>query len=380
MATLTQVDSILDVPAQTWNTLASTDQPFVQHGFLAALEASGSVTAEHGWQPGHLLLKDEADELIGAAPLYIKDHSFGEFVFDFSWANAYEQLGLDYYPKLLNAIPFTPVSGPRLLARDDAARRMLARAMADMPNQLGVSSLHSLFSDDDSTAALLGADAHARRGCQYRWFNRGYRDFEHFLEHLSSKRRKEIRRERRRMRDAGVEVVVRRPNEISEALWRTLYAFYGRTYAMRGQDPYLTPEFFAELSARMPDQVLFFIAYHEQQPVGMAFMMRSEDTLYGRHWGCETDYHSLHFETCYYAGIDYCIEHGLACFDAGAQGEHKIRRGFEPIATWSTHVIADPRLSQAVGDFVDREAEMMADFQAEQRSRCNFDAAPADPT
>ncbi|MES1935613.1 GNAT family N-acetyltransferase [Salinisphaera hydrothermalis] len=377
MATLTQVESILDVDAAEWNTLCGTDQPFVQHGFLASLEASGSVSAHLGWQPAHALLRTDDGTLVGAAPLYLKDHSYGEFVFDFAWANAYDQIGLDYYPKLLNAVPFTPVSGPRLLARDDGARRALAGAMAKLPEHMGVSSLHSLFGDDASTAAMLGADAHARRGCQYRWFNRDYPDFEAFLGELSSKRRKEIKRERRRMADAGVHVAVRRPAEISDELWRTLYEFYGRTYAIRGQDPYLTPEFFAELTSRLRDQVLFFIAYHEARPVGMAFMMRSGDTLYGRHWGCETDYHSLHFETCYYAGIEYCIDNGLACFDAGAQGEHKIRRGFEPVPTWSTHVIADPRLDHAIGDFVEREAEMMASFEAEQRDRCNFAQTPA---
>ncbi|KEZ78823.1 GNAT family N-acetyltransferase [Salinisphaera hydrothermalis] len=377
MATLTQVESILDVDAAEWNTLCGTDQPFIQHGFLASLEASGSVSPHLGWQPAHALLRTDDGTLVGAAPLYLKDHSFGEFVFDFAWANAYDQVGLDYYPKLLNAVPFTPVSGPRLLARDDGARRALAGALARLPEHMGVSSLHSLFGDDASTAAMLGAEAHARRGCQYRWFNRDYADFEAFLGELSSKRRKEIKRERRRMADAGVQVSVRRPADISDELWQTLYAFYGRTYAIRGQDPYLTPEFFAELTTRLRDEVLFFIAYHDDRPVGMAFMMHSGDTLYGRHWGCETDYHSLHFETCYYAGIEYCIENGLACFDAGAQGEHKIRRGFEPVPTWSTHVIADPRLDHAIGDFVEREAEMMAAFEAEQRDRCNFSQTPA---
>ncbi|HET7313260.1 GNAT family N-acetyltransferase [Salinisphaera sp.] len=376
MAELTQIESILQVDAEEWNALCGTDQPFVQHGFLAALEASGSVSPHIGWQPAHALLRTDDGALVGAAPMYLKDHSFGEFVFDFAWANAYSQVGLDYYPKLVNAVPFTPVAGPRLLARDDATRRAFTAALATLPERMGISSLHTLFGDDVSTAAMLGADAHARRGCQYRWFNRDYRDFEDFLNALSSKRRKEIRRERRRMREAGVEIVVRHPAEISHALWQTLYAFYGRTYAIRGQDPYLTPEFFSELTSRLGDQVLFFIAYHEHTPVGMAFMMRSRDTLYGRHWGCKTDYHSLHFETCYYAGIEYCIDNGLACFDAGAQGEHKIRRGFEPVATWSTHIIADPRLDHAIGDFVEREAEMMAAFQTEQRERCNFATTP----
>lgn len=367
-----QVDSIVDIPAHAWNALLDTGQPFVQHGFLAALEASESVCPADGWQPAHAILEDDDGRLIGAAPLYEKRHSYGEFVFDFAWANAYAQLGLDYYPKLVNAIPFTPVTGPRLLARDAAARGELAGYLARLPEASGMSSLHTLFGDSPDIDALEENGAIARRGCKYLWYNRGYRHFDDFLARLSAKRRKEIRRERRRMREAGVRIDVRRPGEIDAQLWDTLYAFYGRTYAIRGQAPYLTRAFFDELGQRLGDQVLFFIAWHRDRPVGMAFMMRGDDTLYGRHWGCEMDYHSLHFETCYYAGIEYCIEHGLACFDAGAQGEHKIRRGFEPLATWSHHVIADPRLREAVADFCAREAKMMTAFEQEQRERSDF--------
>ncbi|MES1940568.1 hypothetical protein T5B8_10011 [Salinisphaera sp. T5B8] len=380
MAQLVQLDSILDIPADRWDALCSDGQPFVRHGFLAALEASESVSAASGWVPAHGILKNDTGEIIAAAPLYEKHHSYGEFVFDFAWANAYAQVGLDYYPKLLNAVPFTPVCGPRVLAVDHNARRELAQALAELPGSQNASSLHSLFVDDDSAVALRESGAIARRGCQYRWYNRGYDDFDAFLAQLSSKRRKEIRRERKRMHDAGVEVRVLRPQDIDAELWQTLYAFYGRTYAIRGQAPYLTPAFFNELCQRMAERVRFFVAYHRERPVGMAFMMLGDDTLYGRHWGCETDYHSLHFETCYYAGIDYCIEHGLACFDAGAQGEHKIRRGFEPVATWSYHVISHPRLAAAIDDFCVREADMMESFQREQRERSNFAAHPAHGT
>lgn len=377
MPNFRQIESILDIDRQAWDALVGTEQPFARHGFLAALEASGSVSADQGWQPAHGLLEADDGSLVGAAPMYVKDHSFGEFVFDFAWANAYRQVGLSYYPKLINAIPFSPVAGPRLLADCETTRKLLADVLVELPERMGVSSLHSLFDDDTSAAALMGAGAHARRGCQYRWFNRGYRDFDDFLSYLSSKRRKEINRERRRMREAGVRVEVLGPDDIDDTLWDILYAFYGRTYAIRGQDPYLTRAFFSELTQRMPEHVRFFVAYHHDEPVGMAFMLLGGDTLYGRHWGCATDYHSLHFETCYYAGIDYCIEHGLACFDAGAQGEHKIRRGFEPIPTWSSHVIADPRLESAIADFVEREADMMIDFEAEQRARASFDALPS---
>jgi len=365
------------VDAASWNALQGDRQPFLHHGFLAALEASGSVSVERGWQPEHVLLYDADNTLVAAAPLYAKQHSFGEFVFDFAWANAYRQLGLRYYPKLVNAVPFTPVVGPRLLARDDGARTALAQALVERADGDSYSSLHMLFGRAADRQALVDSGAVLRRDCHYHWFNRGYHSFDDFLGRLTSKRRKVIRRERRRMAEAGVGIEVRRPVELTPELQATLYAFYARTYAMRGQAPYLTPEFFDELHARMPDQVLYFIAMHHGTPVGMAFMLVDDDTLYGRHWGCADDYHSLHFETCYYAGIDYGIRHGLARFDAGAQGEHKLRRGFEPVATWSAHVMAEPRLAAAVADFVEREGVLMSDYHAQQRSHSSF-AAEAD--
>ncbi|HLQ85494.1 MAG TPA: GNAT family N-acetyltransferase [Salinisphaeraceae bacterium] len=379
-----RIDRITALGASAWNALLASRHPFLQHGFLAALEASASAAPEHGWQPAHLLLYDEQETLAAAAPLYSKSHSFGEFVFDFAWANAYRQLGLNYYPKLLNAVPFTPVVGPRLLARDAPARAALARQLAALADGRKHSSLHSLFAGAEDRQALAQAGASLRRDCHYRWYNRGYRDFNDFLAALTAKRRKNIRRERRRMHEAGVHVEVRSPHELTTALQKTLYAFYARTYAVRGQTPYLTPAFFAELHSRMPDQVLYFIAMHHAQPVGMAFMLVDDTTLYGRHWGCAEDYHSLHFETCYYAGIEYCIRHGLCCFDAGAQGEHKLHRGFEPVATWSAHVMAEPQLAAAVADFNSREAALMADYQAQQSTHTSFSAtqgaAPAPRT
>ncbi len=366
------INSITDIDAAAWNALLPRNQPFVQHGFLAALEASGSASPETGWQPQHLLLHDESGALAAAAPLYAKAHSYGEFVFDFAWANAYRQLGMAYYPKLVNGVPFTPVVGARLLARDGAARAALAHHLVALADGHAYSSLHTLFADARGRKALADIGAVLRRDCHYQWYNRDYRDFDDFLAALSSKRRKEIKRERRRMTDADVRVVVKRPDEIDSELWDALYVFYARTYAMRGQAPYLTPAFFDELHARMAEQMLYFVAYHQDVPVGMAFMLVDDTTLYGRHWGCLDDYHSLHFETCYYAGIDYCIAHGLTCFDAGAQGEHKIRRGFEPVATWSAHVMAEPRLASAVADFVTREGELMADYHAQQLERSSF--------
>jgi len=366
------LDHITQIDAAQWDALLVDQQPFIRHGFLAALETSNSASSEHGWQPSHLLLYDDQDTLAAAAPLYSKHHSYGEFVFDFAWANAYRQLGLSYYPKLVNAIPFTPVVGPRLLARDHSARAALARHLTTLADGQRYSSLHTLFADASSRDTLSQAGASLRRDCHYRWYNRGYHSFDDFLSALTSKRRKEIRRERRRMAAADVHVEVLTPERMSPHLQTTLYAYYARTYAVRGQMPYLTPTFFDQLHQRLPGQALYFVAYHRRQPVGMAFMLRDDATLYGRHWGCAHDYHSLHFETCYYAGIEYCIEHNLQCFDAGAQGEHKLRRGFEPLATWSTHIMAEPRLSAAVADFVKRERQLMADYHAQQRAHCSF--------
>lgn len=372
MATFSQVDSIFDVPPQQWNALLQTDYPFARHEFLAALEGSGSVAPDRGWQPAHGLLHDAQGTLVAAAPLYLKDNSFGEFVFDFAWADAYARLGLPYYPKLICAIPFTPVIGPRLLARSSADRQTLAGALAQLPRRLGVSSIHSLFGSHDSATAMLHAGAHRRRGIQYLWYNRGYADFNEFLSTLTAKRRKEIRRERRRIHDAGITVEVQPAGALPAALQDTLYQFYNRTYLIRGQTPYLDPAFFSQLVEHMPEQTLFFIARQAGRAVAMAFMMRDGHTLYGRHWGCEADYHSLHFETCYYSGIEYAIRHGLDRFDAGAQGEHKLRRGFEPAATWSTHTLADSRLSQAVENFVTREAELVADYEQQQWAHCSY--------
>lgn len=371
------VEQISAVDADAWDALLTTRQPFVRHGFLAALEVSGSASAEQGWQPRHVLLYDDSNELVAAAPLYAKRHSFGEFVFDFAWANAYQRLGLRYYPKLVNAVPFTPVVGPRLLARTATARDALARHLAQLADGQHYSSLHTLFADGGDRRALTRANARLRRDCHYQWFNRDYATFDAFLQRLSSKRRKSIRRERRRIAEAGVTIDIRHPAELTPQLQEILYALYARTYAVRGQMPYLTATFFDELHARMADQVRYFIAMHRGTPVGMAFMLIDDDTLYGRHWGCAADYHSLHFETCYYAGMEYCIRHGLARFDAGAQGDHKLRRGFEPVATYSAHVMAEPRLAAAVADFVDRESLLIADYHARQRSHASFAADTA---
>lgn len=370
------IESLAEVTSAEWNALTPGHNgwryPFTTHEFLETLESTGCISRELGWQPRHLLLKTPDGALQAAAPLYLKTNSYGEFVFDFSWAQAYRQAGGHYYPKLICAVPYTPVSGPRLLAADENAHAALSDALLALPEKEGLSSLHLLFACERDYHALAHRNALLRRDCQYQWFNRDYSSFEAFLAVLSSKRRKEIRRERRRVAQAGIRVDVLRPDAIDQDLADQLYLFYSRTYFMRGQNPYLTPEFFHEIRRKLPEQVLFFVAYQGEKPVGMAFMLRDHNTLYGRHWGCLEDYHSLHFETCYYAGIEYCITHGLQRFDAGAQGEHKIRRGFEPMASYSAHHLTHAGFNSAVADFVQREGAMIADYHRDLRAQCAF--------
>lgn len=373
-----RIESIHETAPAQWNALLeriAPGYPFLRHEFLSALEASGAASPASGWTPNHVLAERDGT-LVAAAPLYRKHHSFGEFVFDFAWADAYQRIGLDYYPKLVCAVPFNPVLGPRMLAADASAHRALASHMGTLPATDNLSSFHMLFARAEDRDACEQGGALLRRDCQFRWYNRGYTDFEHFLAHLSSRRRKEIRRERRRIHDSGIQVQALAPAEIDATLWERLYAFYARTYLVRGQRPYLTRAFFDQLTAAMPEAVRFFVAFGPEGPVGMAFMLVGHDTLYGRHWGCAVDLDGLHFETCYYAGIEYCIDHGLRCFDAGAQGEHKLRRGFEPITTYSAHHIREPRLRQAIQDFVEREGAVMADMHTDYRAHSAFPTIP----
>lgn len=366
------VHSLGDIFAPQWNALVGGDYPFTTHQFLHALETTGCLTDDAGWSAHHLILEDASGQLCAAAPLYSKSNSFGEFVFDFSWAQAYHQFGHRYYPKLVCGVPFMPVTGPRLLARDDTSRNELARQLLQLPQASGTSSVHLLFGTTSDLQCLHAAGALLRRDCQYQWHNRHYATFDDFLARLTSKRRKEIRRERRKVAAANIHIDILTPAQTGEALLDTLYAFYARTYMVRGQMPYLTREFFWAIGQLLPDQVLYFVAMHNDDPVGMAFMLRDEHTLYGRHWGCLADYDSLHFETCYYAGITYCIDNGLQRFDAGVQGAHKLRRGFEPVATHSAHFFPHAQFNAAVADFLTRETAAVAQFHARQRATCAF--------
>jgi hypothetical protein len=355
------ITSLDRVAADSWNSISGTDYPFTRHEFLYGLERSGCTTAESGWQPCHLLLRDETG-IQALMPMYLKSHSYGEYVFDWSWADAWQRSGLQYYPKLVSAIPFTPATGPRLLTRagtDTAAIWDAAlQAIARFASQQDISSWHLLFPAEQVSRQLLQRGLHQRVATQFHWFNQDYSCFDDFLAGFSSRKRKGLRRERARVTEQGLSLQTLQGSQIGPLQWRQFYRFYQLTYAKRsGHGGYLTEAFFTEVAPALGEQVVMVLAYLGERAVAAALYFRSSDTLYGRYWGCEREYDCLHFEACYYRGIEYCIANGLQRFDPGAQGEHKIQRGFRPVPTYSNHWIADPRLSAAVGEFTRSEAE-----------------------
>ncbi|MEO0972691.1 MAG: GNAT family N-acetyltransferase, partial [Pseudomonadota bacterium] len=308
------------------------------------------------------------NRVLAVVPAYLKSHSWGEFVFDWAWADAYRRHGLEYYPKLLTAIPFTPVTGPRFLLRHDAGegpplpepatlREGLAVTLASAVRELKVSSYHFLFPCEEDRSALTAAGYLLRKDCQFQWHNREYEAFADFLATFSSAKRKKVKRERRRMEEEGISFTWLAGDTIDEATWQHVYRFYASTFHKRGHDPYFPPTLFPLLGQHLGDRLLVCLAQREGRPVAAAVFLRDEHTLYGRYWGCADDYHSLHFETCYYQGIDYCIREGLQRFEPGTQGEHKLSRGFEPTATWSGHVIGEPAFAEAISSYLARERD-----------------------
>jgi predicted N-acyltransferase len=362
------LESISAIDAPAWNLLAGDEQPFLRHEFLLALEESGCATRRTGWTARHLVLEDDTGRAVGAMPLYEKTHSRGEFVFDFSWANAYAQHGLAYYPKLLAAVPFTPVRGRRLLvAADgdpDATRTRLLLAATQYARAQDLSSFHVLFPSESDLATLGAAGLIRRRDCQFHWFNQNYGSFEEFLGTFTAEKRKKAKRERRRVAEAGIHFETRLAGDVDARLWKTLYAFYADTFHRHGHEPYLNLDFFKRVGASMPDRLMLKIAMHGTEPIAVAICFVGADALYGRYWGAGGNYHSLHFETCYYQGIEYCIEHGLQRFEPGTQGEHKVPRGFVPTLMGSAHDIVDPRFAAAIGDFAAREARGVEQYAA----------------
>lgn len=360
------LDGLAAVSPKEWDGLAM-GHPLVSHAYLSALEATHCVGARTGWTPRHLALMRDG-RLHAAMPLYEKRHSQGEYVFDQSWAAAYARYGMDYYPKLVCAAPFTPVPGPRLLAHDDADRLRLIKAAMALARNRGASSLHVLFPQDSDMPALHQAGLLLRSNVQFHWRNLGYRDMECFFAALTQPKRKKLRQERRRLDEAGVSFRWLTGREIDAATLRYLYLCYVQTYYQHGSSPYLNLDFFERLYDRLASSMVVVLAERRGAPVAAALNIRHGDRLFGRYWGCTESIAGLHFETCYLQGIEYAITHGLAVFEGGAQGEHKLARGMLPVRTWSAHWIDDPVFGPAIADFLQRETPYVEEYIAELRA------------
>jgi uncharacterized protein len=374
------LDSIAQIDAASWNAMAGAVQPFLRHEFLLAMEESGCASTRTGWDPKHVVLEDAGGTPVAAMPLFRKSHSRGEFVFDFSWAGAYAQHGLRYYPKLLSAVPFTPVSGPRVLlgptADPKTATSKLTRAIVDYAGQGQLSSWHVLFPTGDTAADLDRSGLILRRDCQFHWYNQGYGSFDAFLATFTAEKRKKAKRERRRVAEAGIEFDTLHGGEMTPSLWRTVYAFYADTFHRHGHEPYLNLDFFRRIAAAMPNTLMLKIARIGVEPIAVAIFFVGSEALYGRYWGAGGNFHSLHFEACYYQGIEYCIEKGLQRFEPGTQGEHKVPRGFVPTLTHSAHYIADPRFAAAIRDYAKREARGVDTYAAAVNEHVPYHRTP----
>lgn len=369
-ATVEIADSIASIGASDWNRLAG-DDPFLSHQFLNALHATDCASAASGWHPCYALLR-EGGKLAAAMPLYLKSHSYGEYVFDWAWANAYHHNGLDYYPKLLNAVPFTPVTGRRLLADTLERRRLLLDAAFRLLRETRASSLHCLFPTPEQAGEMRVADMLLRHGVQFHWRNRDYPDFDAFLATMNHAKRKKIRQERRYVRDAGITFEWLDGNAISERQWQFFYRCYCGTYRRHGSTPYLNLDFFQTIGRDMPANILLVVALRDGQPIAASFNIHNGKRLCGRYWGTLEYHPSLHFETCYYQVIEFCIARGIEIFEGGAQGEHKVARGLLPVQTWSAHWLDHPQFAAAVEQFLEREKDGITEYVDELNEHSPF--------
>jgi len=364
--------SLADIAPAEWNRLAG-DDPFLQHAFLHALHETGCACPDTGWAPQYLLLHD-GGELAGAMPLYLKGHSYGEYVFDWAWADAYHRHGIEYYPKLLSAIPFTPVVGKRLLAAHAKHRDQLVAGALELARQTKSGSLHVLFPEETDLECLAGHGFLLRQGRQFHWRNDNYSGFDAFLAQLSHDKRKKIRQERRKVRDAGFTFRWLEGAGIGDGDWRFFAQCYRQTYHEHHSSPYLNLEFFRRIGAAMPGNLVMVRAERDGNPVAASLLVRNDTRLYGRHWGAIEHHPLLHFETCYYQGIEYAISRGLQMFEGGAQGEHKMARGLLPVSTQSAHWLAHPEFASAIEKFLDRETALMDEHSRELAARNPFKA------
>lgn len=368
--TVTVADSIAAIPTAEWDRLAG-DNPFLSHAFLNALHETGCASATTGWQPCYVLLY-EGKKLTAAMPLYLKSHSYGEYVFDWAWANAYQRNGLDYYPKLLNAVPFTPVTGRRLLAVTHEQRRLLLDAAFKLARDTRASSLHCLFPPRAEAEEMRAEDMLLRHGVQFHWHNQEYADFDAFLATMNHDKRKKIKQERRRVREAGITFEWIEGDSISDQQWQFFHRCYCETYRRHGSTPYLNLDFFKTIGRSMSRNILLVVATRHGQPIAASLNIHKGKRLYGRYWGT-LEYHPvLHFEACYYQAIEFCIAHGIATFEGGAQGEHKIARGLLPVQTWSAHWLDHPQFSAAIEQFLEREARGIEEYVNELNEHSPF--------
>ncbi len=356
------ISSLKDIQRADWNSLLEDDNPFLCYEFLSALEQNDCLGEKYGWYPHHLIVRDQDDVLIAATPLYIKTNSYGEFVFDWSWASAYEKAGLNYYPKLISSIPYTPATGKRLLLSPklsqqqhaDLAAKMIQATLSESEN-LNMSGTHWLFNQENECHYFKQQDLMFRLGCQYHWNNHNYESFDQFLDSFVSRKRKKVKQERKYVKQQNIDIKRVHGNELNEEQWQQIHAFYESTFYRKNGIPTLSLDFFKEVGSSMGKQMMLVLSYSDNQLIACAINFRSSHTLYGRFWGCTQTVHSLHFEACYYQGIEYCINHKLMRFDPGAQGEHKISRGFKPVKTLSNHMILHAEFRQAIEQFIDDE-------------------------
>ena len=370
------IDSIEKINKEDWDAVLSSKYPFLKYEFLKALEVTNCVSPEHGWTPLHLIAS-ENERIVAIMPLYIKTDSQGEFIFDWSWADAYYRNGLNYYPKLVSSIPFTPASGPRILITDETRSREIiqeiSKALKQITEESNFSSVHILLANKDEIQDFSQEDFSLRTSYSFHWFNNHYLSFENFLQDMTSRQRKNIKKERKKINDQGVTVSRIFGSEITLEMLETFYQFYQVTYLKRGMRGYLNFEFFKKIVDSIPETIMLVLAKNNSgEYVAGALNFFDDEKLYGRYWGCLQEYDSLHFETCYYQGIEFCIEEKLKSFDPGVQGEHKIKRGFCPIETFSLHWIKDLRFKKAIDDFLDREREHILEYNQDRRTLLPF--------
>ena len=368
------LDGLDTITCNQWQVLDTRGNPFLSHAFLSGLEKFDCLNNQN-WRPCHIIIEEE-NELLGVMPLYIKEDSYGEFVFDWAWAEAYHRAGKNYYPKVVSSIPFTPVAGPRLLVNksydSEVIKQELLDAALTMINDKSYSSLHVLFPDKDDLNSLTNNAGLKRLTIQYHWTNNGYRDFQDFTDSLTSKKRKKIVKERRDIKNSGIEIVHLNGNEISDMQWYAFYQFYCQTFYSKWGEPRLTLDFFKHIGKVLPHQTLLILAKKDELYIAGAFAMSDQNTLYGRHWGCNQYVPYLHFELCYYQTIEHTIQKKLQCLDAGVQGEHKLARGFHPIEMTSVHWIKEEGFQDAIANYLDREMQMMQEQTKMLKSHLPF--------